>query len=337
MFAEHYGFSGEPFQLTPDHRFFFGSACHVKTLSFLQYGLDQGEGFIVITGEVGAGKTTVIGHLLSGLEAQRYVSARISTTQLGPEDFLRSVLAAFGLSAERTRKASLLREFEAFLRRADADGRRALLVVDEAQNLPRRSLEELRMLSNLQTEHRALLQSFLVGQPQFRAVLADPRLEQLRQRVIATHHLGPMDAGETRAYVEHRLEMVGWRRNPDLADDAFELLHARSGGIPRKINMLANRILLYGALERLVRIDGNSVRTVIADLEEEGAAPLAGGATPTGRTAGPGRGGPGLRLIADRLCAIEASLQRQERGLIRVVERIDRALGTGRTAPEGVP
>src|SRR5919202_877650 len=192
MFADFYNLSGLPFQLTPDHRFFYGSRNHQKALAYLTYGLSQGEGFIVITGDIGAGKTTLLGHLLSELDRERYVAAQVTSTQINADDTLRMAASAFGLPQEGSDKATLLRRIEEFLRQCFRSGKRCVLIVDEAQNLPVSSLEELRMLSNFQTEARPLLQLFLLGQPQFRGVLASDALEQLRQRVIASYHLGPM-------------------------------------------------------------------------------------------------------------------------------------------------
>ncbi|MFZ9633832.1 MAG: AAA family ATPase, partial [Alphaproteobacteria bacterium] len=194
MYETFYGLSAPPFQLSPDHRFFFESSVHRTALAHLSYGLDRGEGFIVITGEVGAGKTTLVGHLLETLDRSRFVAARVVSTQLQGDDMLRMVAAAFGLPIAGAGKADLLGRVEAFLLANQAEGRRCLLVVDEAQNLSIPALEELRMLSNFQSGAQAPLQSFLLGQPQFRATIAAPDLEQLRQRVIASYHLGPLSA-----------------------------------------------------------------------------------------------------------------------------------------------
>jgi type II secretory pathway predicted ATPase ExeA len=212
-----------------------------------------------------------VGHLLSELDADKYIAANMVTTHLEADDTLRTVAAAFGLSQEGVDKATLLKRIENFLVDCHKSGKRALLLVDEVQNMPVRALEELRMLSNFQLGEKPLLQSFLIGQPQFKQIIADPSLEQLRQRVIATYHLEPLDAAETRAYVEHRLKLVGWNNDPRFSDDAFDLIYEHTGGVPRRINTLCSRILLFGFLEERHDIDRGVVEEVINDLLKEGA------------------------------------------------------------------
>lgn len=269
MYEKFYGLTASPFQLSPDHRFFFESSVHRTALAHLTYGLSQGEGFIIITGEVGAGKTTLVGHLFETLDKQRFVAARVVSTQLQGDDMLRMVAAAFGLPIADTNKATLLRLVESFLLTNQQQGKRCLLVVDEAQNLSVSALEELRMLSNFQAGAHAPLQSFLLGQPQFRAILASPDLEQLRQRVIASYHLGPLAPAETRLYVEHRLRAVGWKQDPLLADDAYGAIYAATGGVPRRINTLCSRVLLLGFLEENHRLDRRHVERVAEELRRE--------------------------------------------------------------------
>src|SRR5262245_23460072 len=205
MYEAFYKLSGKPFQLNPDPSFFFASRGHKRAMSYLQYGMHQGEGFIVITGEIGAGKTTLIHGLLEQIDPKRLVAAQLVSTQLDADDLLRAVATAFGLPASTADKARLLAELEAFLVSLVPQRKRALLIVDEAQNLSGRAVEELRMLSNFQLGNQGLLQSFLVGQPELRTLMQLPQMQQLRQRVTASYHLGPMDRSETQAYVEHRL------------------------------------------------------------------------------------------------------------------------------------
>jgi putative secretion ATPase (PEP-CTERM system associated) len=219
MYETYYGLSAKPFQLRPDPHFYFGSKGHKRAMAYLEYGLSQGEGFIVITGEVGAGKTTLVRNLFNRLPSDQIIAAHIVNTHLDADDTLRMVVAGFGLPAEGG-KAELLARLEQFLRQTDRQGKRALLVIDEAQNLSARTVEELRMLSNFQTDEQCLLQTFLLGQPEFRTTLHSPGMQQLRQRVIASYHLGPMDAQETRAYIEHRLQTVGWKGDPAFSDEA---------------------------------------------------------------------------------------------------------------------
>jgi putative secretion ATPase (PEP-CTERM system associated) len=268
MYETYYGLSAKPFQLRPDPHFYFGSKGHKRAMAYLEYGLSQGEGFIVITGEVGAGKTTLVRNLFNRLPLERIVAAHIVNTHLDADDTLRMVVSGFGLPAEGG-KAELLARLEQFLRQADREGKRALLVIDEAQNLSARTVEELRMLSNFQTDDRCLLQTFLLGQPEFRATLHSPGMQQLRQRVIASYHLGPMDAQETRGYIEHRLQTVGWKGDPDFSDEAHAAIFAYSGGIPRKTNTLCDRILLMGYLEELHAFGAAEVEAVVRDIHDE--------------------------------------------------------------------
>lgn len=273
MYESYYGLSAKPFRLRPDPHFFFGSKGHKRAMAYLEYGLAQGEGFIVITGEVGAGKTTLVRNMLNTLSSQQIVAAHIVNTALNSEDTLRIVLAAFGLPSEDASKSALLKRLESFLRACDQQGRRALLVVDEAQNLTQRTVEELRMLSNFQADDRSLLQTFLIGQPEFRATLHSPDMQQLRQRVTATYHLGPMDMQETQAYIEHRLRMVGWNNDPSFTPGAHAAIFEYSGGIPRMTNALCDRLLLMGFLEELHELTASHVEEVVRDIDAEFQAP----------------------------------------------------------------
>lgn len=270
MYIEHYGLLGRPFQLTPDARFYFDSATHRKAMAYLGYGLSQGEGFIVITGEIGSGKTTLVAHLMQTIDRSRLTAINIVSTQIEAEDMLRSVAHQLSLSTDGLSKAEVLNAVEQALHAEARQGRRVLLIVDEAQNLPFSAIEELRMLSNFQLGPESLVQIFLLGQPEFRDRLnGDPKLEQVRQRVIATHHLEPMGADEIEGYLVHRLAACGWKGNPDFTPEAVSLMHHQSGGVPRLINILAGRVLLHGAIEDLSVIDGNAVRAVLADLGDQ--------------------------------------------------------------------
>lgn len=267
MYEDHYGLTGRPFQLTPDPRFWFETATHRKAMAYLGYGLAQGEGFIVITGDVGAGKTTLVGHLTDTVDATRLHVIKLVSTQIEADDLLRMVAEGLGVVHAGLTKAQLLVAIERGLHATARTGRRTLLIVDEAQALPVSSLEELRMLSNFQTGGHALLQIFLLGQPEFRERLhGSDRLEQLRQRIIAMHHLDPMAADEVEPYMLHRLSVVGWDGCPHFTGDAFEALYAGSEGVPRRLNQLAGRVLLFGAIEQLDTIDAHAVNAVIADI-----------------------------------------------------------------------
>ncbi len=270
MYEEHFGLSAKPFQLSPDAAFFFPSKEHQRALSFLEYGLDQADGFIVITGDVGTGKTTIVQTLLQGLDTKELMVANLVTTQLKEDDLIQLVAVNFGLRIPaNSNKALLLRELEKLFVQQYQQNRRVLLIVDEAQNLPQRSVEELRMLSNFQLNGRPLVQIFLLGQAEFRATLLSEGFEQLRQRVIATYHLNPLDEEETRTYIEHRLSCAGFQGRPAFTDSAFTEIFEASEGVPRRINNLCDRILLYAFLEEVEEIDSEVVDSVSRELGGE--------------------------------------------------------------------
>lgn len=269
MYEAFYGLTGKPFQLNPDPSFYFGSKQHRRAKAYLEYGVQRNEGFIVITGEVGAGKTTIVRGLLESLDTNAVVAANLVSTQLDAEDTLRMVGAAFGVGVKEMSKSDLLMSLEAFLVTQISQGKRCLLIVDEAQNLTARAVEELRMLSNFQFGKQALLQTFLVGQPEFREILQNPNMQQLRQRVTATCHIGPMDKDETRGYMEHRLKCVGSQGRPSFDGAGYEAIHKASGGIPRRINSVCDRLLLLGFLGEKDAITADDVNEVVAEMHEE--------------------------------------------------------------------
>ncbi len=271
MYEDYYRFRGKPFQLSPDPRFFFNSAVHSRAMAYLKYGVHQGEGFLVITGEIGAGKTMLARTLVEN-GSPNLLMAQVVSTQLEADDMLNMVATAFDLPFE-SNKAQLLRSLEKFLLMRHTQGKRVLLLVDEVQNLSRGALEELRMLSNFQLKEKPLLQSFLLGQPEFRKTLHSPEFEQLRQRVTASYHLGPIDALETRAYIMHRLTTVGWSNDPSFDNDVFPLIHRYTEGIPRKINSLCDRLLLLGMMDEKHVLTAKDVFEVIGDLQSEFAPP----------------------------------------------------------------
>lgn len=269
MYEAFYGLIGKPFQLNPDPSFYFSSKQHQRARAYLEYGVMCCEGFIVITGEVGAGKTTIVRGLLENLDSERVVAAQLVSTQLGAEDTLRLVGAAFGIHVHGVPKGDLLMALEAFFVTQTLQGKRCLLVVDEAQNLQPQAVEELRMLSNFQNGQDALLQTFLVGQPEFREILQSPGMLQLRQRVIATCHLGPLDSDETRGYILHRLKCAGSNEKPTFEDEVFDGIYRFTGGIPRRINTLMDRVLLQGFLSDRTHIDLELVNEIIHEVQSE--------------------------------------------------------------------
>ncbi len=266
MYESHFGFTGSPFRLNPDPAFFYSSRGHTNALSYLKFGVFQSEGFVVVTGEIGAGKTTLVRTLLGALESEDIVAAQIVSTQLEADDLLRSVALAFGIAPKNLSKAELIATIEAFLTHLVTQSSRALLIVDEAQNLSREAVEELRMLSNFQLGNQALLQTFLVGQPELRRLLVSKPMEQFRQRVIASCHLGPMDPAETQGYVEHRLRQVGWTGNPSFDEAAFGHIFHWTQGIPRRVNLLCNRLLLALYLASESRVTTGAVDAIGEEL-----------------------------------------------------------------------
>ncbi len=267
MYEQFYGFSERPFQLTPDPAFYFESVTHKKALSYLGYGLNQGEGFIVITGEVGAGKSTLVAHLRQKIDATRMSVGEVVTSALGGEEMIHVAARSFGLDVDGRDKAGALATIEAFLHDEARAGRRCLLIVDESQNLSIAALEELRMLSNFQLGSHPLLQTLLLGQPEFKHLLAhSAELEQLRQRVIAAHHLDAMQPGEVEPYVMHRLNHVGWRDNPEIDGAIFARLHQATGGIPRKVNQVMTRLLLLGAVEEQSVLELDMLEAVLEEM-----------------------------------------------------------------------
>ncbi|WP_157264934.1 XrtA/PEP-CTERM system-associated ATPase [Azohydromonas aeria] len=342
MYEAFYGLSCKPFQLNPDPAFYFASKQHRRAKAYLDYGVLRNEGFIVITGEIGAGKTTVLRGLLDGLNQSNVVVGQLVTTQLDAEDTLRMVGAAFGLRVKDVPKSELLIALEAFLLSMAQEGKRCLLIVDEAQNLTMRAVEELRMLSNYQLGNQSLLQSFLLGQPEFRQILQRPEMEQFRQRVAATCHIGPLDLEDTQHYIEHRLRCAGAAPDkPEFEPGVIERVHQASAGIPRRINSLCDRLLLLGYLSGNTRLTLADIEQVVGEFATEAALP---GGTPATLPAqmplidGQPMSQEVAGLIAlqhgDRLQRLEHSLLRLEHINLQTLALLQRLLGAvepGRT------
>jgi general secretion pathway protein A len=273
MYEAFYGLSSKPFQLNPDPHFYFGSKQHRRAKAYLDYGVSRNEGFIVITGEIGAGKTTIVRGLLDSLSGSNVIAGQLVSTQLDAEDTLRMVGAAFGFRVKDVPKAELLITLEAFLISQTSQGKRCLLIVDEAQNLSPRAVEELRMLSNFQLGTQSLLQSFLVGQPEFREILQRPEMEQFRQRVAATCHLGPLDLEDTERYIQHRLKCAGSTGKPSFDDDVYGIVHGASGGVPRRINAICDRLLLLGFMAGKTHLGTDDVNEVVQEFAQEAEVP----------------------------------------------------------------
>ena len=265
MYTNYYGFREKPFALSPDPRFLYLSASHREVLGHLVYGIEQGEGFMAITGEVGTGKTTLCRTLLHRLGSESEV-AFLFNPSLSPLELLKAINAEFDLSVFGDSKPELVEVLNVFLLDKRAEGRRVLLIVDEAQNLSSETLEELRLLSNLETETSKLLQIVLLGQPELDQKLAQRELRQLRQRISVWWRLGAMDAGETREYVQHRLRVAGAVDRPIFTEAALRAVHRLSGGVPRVINLLCDRALLAGYAEQEAQIGPALLKRAAAEL-----------------------------------------------------------------------
>jgi general secretion pathway protein A len=269
MYERFYRLRERPFALTPDPDYLYPSRVHREALSYLRYGIESHAGFIVITGAIGSGKTMLLQTMMRGLDSQTTV-ARVMNTLLDPRELVESAMIDLGLDPAGRSKPAMLKQFGDFLVNERMAGRLVLLVIDEAQNLTLPALEEIRMLSNLETEKSKLLQIVLIGQPDLRDKLDRPELEQLRQRITVSYHLEPLDAEETARYINHRLARASIGAPMVFDRDVTDRIHARSGGVPRLINVIADATLVFGYGEERCEIDGPLVDDVILDLDATG-------------------------------------------------------------------
>jgi putative secretion ATPase (PEP-CTERM system associated) len=269
MYERFYHLRERPFALTPDPDYLYPSRVHKEALSYLRYGIETHAGFVVITGAIGSGKTTLLQTLLRGLDSQTTV-ARVMNTLLDPRELLEAAMIDVDLDPSGKSKPIMLKEFGEFLVNERTSGRIVLLVIDEAQNLTLPALEEIRMLSNLETEKSKLLQIILIGQPDLRDKLDRPELEQLRQRITVSYHLEPLDSEETAHYINHRLARASIGAPMEFDRAVTDRIHARSGGVPRLINVIADATLVFGYGEERSVIDAALIDDVIADLDATG-------------------------------------------------------------------
>jgi general secretion pathway protein A len=329
MYERFYGLTAKPFRLTPDAHFLFHSQGHAKALAYLRYGLQCREGFVVITGDAGAGKTTLVQALLTNLNSENVVAAQLVSTQFEAEETLSMVAASFGLASQGLSKSDLLRNFNTFLTARAREGKRVLLVVDEVQNLSVASIEELRMLSNYQSGDQALLQTFFLGQSEFLTTMQSDEMEQFRQRIVAAHHLGPLALDETSQYIKYRLQLAGWQDDPHFTEEAFAAIHAYTGGIPRRINAICDRVLVNGCLEELHEITEASIAAIgdeerreqdaAAESVDSGVATLADQDT---EEAGPARSTSMVSDTERRLRALEKRMDIMEMHRKRLQELV---------------
>lgn len=343
MYIEHFGLKDKPFRLSPDARYFFPSNQHRRALAFLEYGMHEGEGFILITGEPGTGKSTIVSKLMQEHASDPLILATIETSSLAGTEILDVIVDRFRFERTRTGgKAGAIQALRQGLMLLLRQGRRALLIVDEAQSLPNSALEELRMLSNMQGPTHPLLQIFLVGQPDLARRLRQPDMEQLRQRITAAFHLLPFNTDDVREYVQHRLGCVGWSGRPAFEDEVWERIHHFTGGTPRLINVLCDRLMLFAFLEERDRIRAEDVEVVANETgmtefsggsdDDAGPDPLPpNGAASNGHRPAPGASAaPGEPTKAPRTAAPAASTRaalagEDPLGLVR--ELIDRLAG----------
>ncbi len=266
MYLEFYGLSQAPFDITPNPRFLFHSSKHHEAFNHLLYGIRERKGFVQLTGEVGAGKTTLCRALLEQLDA-RFSTALILNPVLSADELMKAIATEFGLNVRGRDRLETVSAIGEFLLKQIEHGRETVLIIDEAQNLTEDLLEQVRLLSNIETDDRKLLQIILMGQPELRDRLNSPRLKQLRQRITVRFHLAPLTRGEVAQYIRHRLQISGAKDTPVFTRPAVWRIYHYSGGIPRLINAVCDKALLAGFVRRSDRITYALAGRAIRELE----------------------------------------------------------------------
>ena len=274
MYEAFYQLSADPFRLSPDPDFSFQHRTYRKAMTYMLHALQRAEGFIMITGQPGTGKTTLVGDLVSTLRSDQIAVAKIVSAQLTANDLLDLVAYSFNLDPEGCSKAKVLFQIEDFLKQEHQQERRSLLIIDEAQGMGPEALEEVRLLTNIMVGNRQLLQIFLVGQEQLQDTVKSPSLQQLHQRLIAATHLEPLDTDDTRAYIKHRLRCVNWKGDPLISTETYDQIQRYSHGIPRQINQICSRLFLHGSIEGKHRLGIADIKIVVDELQQESLLPI---------------------------------------------------------------
>ncbi len=264
-YLNHFKLTEQPFRLSPDPEFIYWSKQHARAKAYMESTIWLADGFVIITGEIGSGKTTMLQSFLTELD-EDVVYAVVSQTQLTPTQFLQAVLTEFGFKPFNKRKVELLDMLNMFLIEQYSNGKKVVLIVDEAQNLTRKVLEEIRMISGIETHKEKVLRIILAGQPELRDALDAPSLKQLVQRVRLRFHLKALDRRETREYILHRLAIGGHEKNDLFTGGCFDLIFRFSGGVPRLINTLCDTALLCAFADEKVRIDESDILSAVGEL-----------------------------------------------------------------------
>ena len=269
MYQDYFGFSEMPFHITPNPRFLFLSPTHQEALQHLRYGIENKKGFIVLTGEVGCGKTTLCRKLLEELDAdEKYETALLLNPKISETQLLRSIMKELGEASNARSKSDLLDKMQHFLLERIHLGKEIVLIIDEAQNLSFDLMEMLRMLSNLETYDQKLLQIVLIGQPELKAKLKEKRLRQFRQRILVDYTLKTLNKTEVQLYILHRLSMAGSSGNPPFTPRAINKIARSSNGIPRIINNICDKALLASFIRNGVNVNWWDVRKALNDIEK---------------------------------------------------------------------
>jgi type II secretory pathway predicted ATPase ExeA len=269
MYEKFYHLNADPFCLIPDPRFSYFHPSFNKARKYMYFTLHRGEGFLLITGLPGTGKTTLVKGLLDKFAFSQYKVTTLVTTQLEADDLLRSVAYSYDLPVENANKATVIQCLKKYLLARHINGKHTILVVDEAQDLAARSLEELRLLTNLECNNHNLLQIFLVGQPQLYQTLGMASMEQLRQRITVAAAINTLTPDEVRSYILHRLMIADWHHDPEISDDVYQLIFENSGGVPRRINKICSRLFLHGLVENKHSLTLDDINLVLKELGEE--------------------------------------------------------------------